>query len=103
MKLPFGEILTVIVIVALGLANLALYTGVLDGFDPVHAGRSPRLPSGIDSGASTPEGTAPPKFKIMVFNLSGNGLDFDDFGPAAKAAAKAIKKDGGPDITVLAA
>ena len=59
MKLPLGEILTVLVIVALGLANLALYTGVLDGFDPVHAGRVPTLPSGnAPSDASTPEEAA---------------------------------------------
>lgn len=41
------------------------------------------------------------KVKIMTFNLTGSGLDFDDFDAAAKAAARAIKKAGGPDIQVL--
>jgi len=46
MKLPVGEIVTVAIIVVLGAVNLAIYTGVLDGFDPVRAGRAVDLPPG---------------------------------------------------------
>jgi ABC-type branched-subunit amino acid transport system substrate-binding protein len=52
------------------------------------------------AGASTPEGAAPPKFKIMVFDLSEQP-GYDVFGITAQATAKAIKKAGGPDIEVL--
>ena len=58
MKIPLGEVITVAIIVALGAANLAMYTGLLNGFDPVRAGLATGLPPGNAPGIPSSGGDA---------------------------------------------